>query len=65
MSNNGLNEISTFDALQLVINTAVEVRDAGHPLQVVQKDGLIVIAIEGYELIDGKFRAVAAARGAA
>lgn len=65
MSNNGLNEISTFDALQLVINTAVEVRDAGHPLQVVQKDGLIVIAIEGYELIDGKFRAVAAAREAA
>ncbi len=59
----GLERLSRFDAVALVANTALEVRDSGHDVIVrhahVQGRPGILILMPGFELIDGNLRLVA------
>lgn len=59
----GLDRMSRFDAVALVANMALEVRDAGHDVIVRHalvsgKRGILVF-MPGFELIDGNLRLVA------
>ena len=59
----GLDRMSRFDAVALVANMALEVRDAGHDVIVrhalVSGNRGILIFMPGFELIDGNLRLVA------
>jgi hypothetical protein len=62
---NALRGMSRFDAVALVANMALELRDAGHDLVVRHalvsgKRGILIFA-PGFELIDGNLRLVATA----
>lgn len=58
----GLERMSRFDAVALVTNMALEVRDAGHDLIVrhaaVAGQRGILVFMPGFELIDGNLRLV-------
>lgn len=58
----GLDRLSRFDAVALVANTALEVREAGHNVVVrhalVSGERGILIFMPGFELIDGNLRLV-------
>ena len=57
--------MSRFDAVALVANTALEVREAGHDVVVchaaISGNRGILIFMPGFELIDGNLRLVASA----
>lgn len=60
---NALGRMSRFDAVALVANMALELRDVGHDLVVRHalvsgKRGILIFA-PGFELIDGNLRLVA------
>ncbi len=58
----GLERLSRFDAVALVTNMALEVREAGHDLIVshaaVAGQRGILVFMPGFELIDGNLRLV-------
>ncbi len=59
----GLDRMSRFDAVALVANMALEVRDAGHDVIVrhalISGNRGILVFMPGFELIDGNLRLVA------
>ena len=61
----GLDRMSRFDAVALVANMALEVREAGHDVVVrhaaISGNRGILIFMPGFELIDGNLRLVATA----
>jgi hypothetical protein len=58
------SDMSTYDTVNLVINTGIVARDSGHPVRVstarVKGVGGLMIWIPGYTMIDGQVRRLAA-----
>lgn len=56
------SDMSRFDAVAMVANTAVVARDSGHPVTVrharIQGERGILVFIPGFELIDGNLKLV-------